>query len=323
MGAATAATAGRARGRDAQRPTEIPTRGWRDIALRVKNQIAEDRLSIISAGVAFYGLLASLPALGALISIYGLLFDPRQVMEQISAMRGFMPGEAVDLLVQQLTELASADSKALGLGVAGGVILALWSASAGVRTMMEALNVAYNETEKRGFFKRVALSLALTLAVVLIGLVAVAAVVLLPAVLDLLGLDSVLESIVYGARWPIVAVVFWFGLLVMYRYGPSRDHPKWAWVSVGGIVVTVMWLAGSVLFSWYVENFGNYNKTYGSMGAVVILLMWLLISAYMVLIGAEINAETERQTKEDTTVDEPKPMGQRGAYAADTVGESP
>ena len=323
MGAATAATAGHARGRDAQRPSEIPKRGWRDIALRVKREVAKDRLSIISAGVAFYGLLASLPALGALISIYGLLFDPRQVMDQIAAMRGFMPGEAVDLLVKQLTELASADTTALGLGVAGGVILALWSASAGVRTMMEALNVAYNETEKRGFFKRMALSLGLTLAVVLIGLVAVASVVLLPAVLDLLGLGSVLEGIVYWVRWPIVAVVFWFGLLVMYRYGPSRDHPKWSWVSVGGIVVTVLWLAGSVLFSWYVENFGNYNKTYGSMGAVVILLMWLLISAYMVLIGAEINAEMERQTRQDTTVDEPQPLGRRGAYAADTVGDSP
>ena len=323
MGAATAATRVSGRGRDAQRPSEIPKRGWRDIALRVKREIAKDRLSIIAAGVAFYGLLASLPALGALISIYGLLFDPREVMDQIAAMRGFMPGEAVDLIVKQLTELASADTQALGLGVAGGVILALWSASAGVRTMMEALNVAYNETEKRGFFKRMALSLGLTLAVVLIGLVAVASVVLLPAVLDLLGLGSVLEGIVYWARWPIVAVVFWFGLLVMYRYGPSRDHPKWSWVSVGGIVVTVLWLAGSVLFSWYVENFGNYNKTYGSMGAVVILLMWLLISAYMVLIGAEINAEMERQTRQDTTVDEPQPLGRRGAYAADTVGDSP
>ena len=273
--------------------------------------------------MAFYGLLASLPALGALISIYGLLFDPRQVMEQISAMRGFMPGEAVDLLVGQLTELASADTKALGLGVAGGVILALWSASAGVRTMMEALNVACNETEKRGFFKRMALSLALTLAVIAIGVVAVASVVLLPAVFNLIGLGGFVEAIVYWVRWPIVALVFWFGLMVMYRYGPSRDRPKWAWVSPGGIVVTVLWLGASVLFSWYVENFGNYNKTYGSMGAVVILLMWLLISAYMVLIGAEINGETERQTRQDTTVDEPRPMGRRGAYAADTVGETP
>jgi membrane protein len=320
---AAAATAGRERGREAQRPTDIPRPGWRDIALRVKREVAKDRLSIISAGVAFYGMLAALPALGALISIYGLLFDPQQVMDQITAMRGVMPGQAVDLIVQQLQELAKADTKALGLGVAGGVLLALWSASAGVRTMMEALNVAYEEKEKRGFLERTALSLLLTLATVLIGAVAVATVVLLPAVIDFLGLGGLLEGVVYYVRWPILAVVFWFGLMVMYRYGPSRDHPQWAWVSPGGIIVTVLWIGGSVLFSWYVENFGNYNKTYGSMGAVVILLMWLLLSAYVVLIGAEINAETERQTRKDTTVDEPQPLGRRGAYAADTVGESP
>jgi membrane protein len=323
MGAATAAVDRHERGRDAQRPTEIPRPGWRDIAIRVKNEIAKDRLSIISAGVAFYGLLASLPALGALVSIYGLLFDPRQVTDQIAAMRGFMPSEAVDLILGQLQELARADTKALGLGVLGGVVLALWSASAGVRTMMEALNVAYNETEKRGFFKRVLLSLALTLANVLIGIVAIAAVVVLPAVLELVGLGGVLETVVYWLRWPIVAAVFWFGLMVMYRYGPSREHPRWTWVSPGGIVVTVLWLLGSVLFSFYVEHFGNYNKTYGSMGAVVILLMWLLLSAYLVLIGAEINAETERQTRKDTTDKPARPMGQRGAYAADTVGETP
>jgi membrane protein len=321
---ATAADArGSERGRDAQRPTEIPKAGWRDILLRVKQQMAEDRLSIIAAGVAFYALLAALPALFALMSIYGLLFDPAQVVEQISAMRGVLPGDALDMIVNLLQELTRADNTALGLGVAGGVILALWTASAGVRTMMEALNVAYDEEEKRGFFKRAAQSLLLTFGAVIAGALTFAAVVLLPAVIGLLGLGDFAETVVSLVRWPILAVVFWAGVVVMYRYGPSRQHPQWAWASVGAIATTVLWLLGSALFSLYVSQFGNYNKTYGSMGAVVILLMWLLLTSYLVLVGAEINAETERQTKRDTTTGQPKPMGQRYAYAADTVGPTP
>jgi membrane protein len=320
---AQAASVGGERGRQAQRPTEIPKAGWRDILLRVKQQMSEDRLSIISAGVAFYALLSALPFLFALMSIYGLVFDPVQVMDQIGALRGVLPGDALDMVLGILQEMTRADNTALGLGVAGGVLLALWTASAGVRTMMEALNVAYDEREKRGFFKRVALSLALTLAAVIAGVVTFSAVVLLPAVVGFLGLGDFAETLVKLVRWPILAAMFWAGVVVMYRYGPSRDHPRWAWASVGAVVVTVLWLAGSALFSFYVSNFGNYNKTYGSMGAVVIMLMWLLITAYLVLIGAEINAETERQTKKDTTVGDPQPMGQRQAYAADTVGRTP
>jgi membrane protein len=312
----------RSRGREANEPKEIPKAGWRDIFVRVKEAMARERLSIIAAGVAFYALLAALPALTALVSVYGMVFDQDQAMDQISALSGLIPGEAVGLLSGQLKELARADHKALGLGAAGGLLLALWSASAAVRTLMAALNVAYHEQEKRGWLKRTALSLLLTLVAITGGIVALSAIVVVPAAINLLGFGAGPQGIAYYARWPILALTYWFGLMVMYRYGPSRDRPRWSWVTWGSLAVTLLWVVGSVLFSWYVEHFGNFNKTYGSLGAVVILLMWLLLSSYAALIGAKINAESERQTRKDSTVGEPRPLGQRHAHAADTVGRA-
>jgi membrane protein len=310
------------RGQPAGRPEQISKEGWWDVLVRVKTEVAEKRFAIIAAGVAFYALLAATPALAALVSIYGLVFDPQQAMDQIAAMRSPIPAEVVDLLDGELKELTQAPPSALGLGVAGGLLLAIWSVSSGVRALMEALNVAYDEEEKRGFFTRMGLSLLLTLGALMGGIAAVGAVVLLPAMLNVAGLGKVPGNVVYYVRWPILAAMFWLGLMVMYRYGPSRNRPRWAWVSPGGLLATVLWLAASALFSWYVESFGNYNKTYGSMGAVVILLMWLLLSAYVVLIGAKINAESERQARKDSTVGEPQPLADRRAYAADTVEQS-
>lgn len=310
------------RGRSAERPRDIPRAGWQDVLWRVKDQLAEDRLSIIAAGVAFYGLLSVFPALTALVALYGLVFDAAQVTQQIESLRGLLPHEALQLLAGQLQDLARTNSTALGLGVAGGVIVALWSASSAVKTLMEALNVAYNEEEKRGFLKRTALALALTLGSIVAVIVALALVAGLPAVIGFLGLGHGLEQLARWAVWPVVAALAWAGIVVMYRYGPSRHEPRWQWVSWGAGFALALWLIGSALFSWYVTSFGNYNKTYGSVGAVVILLMWFLLSAYAVLIGAELNAELERQTRKDTTTGRPEPLGERGAYAADTVGRA-
>lgn len=307
-------------GRSAERPHELPKAGWKDVLWRVKDQLAEDRLSIIAAGVAFYGLLSIFPALTALIALYGLVFDPDQVMQQIQAMQGVLPGQAAQLLASQMQDLSQTSHSALGIGVAGGIILALWSASSAVKTLMEALNVAYDEEERRGFLKRTALALGLTLAAIIGAILAIALVVVLPAIIGFLGLGETLQTLAQWARWPIVVVVVWAGIALMYRYGPSRDRPRVAWLSWGAGAAVLLWLIGSLLFSWYVTSFGNYNKTYGSMGAVVILLMWFLLSAYAVLIGAELNAELERQTRKDTTVGRREPLGQRGAHAADTVG---
>jgi membrane protein len=313
---------GHDRGREARRPGEIPGKGWKDVLWRVKNQIKEDKLSIIAAGVAFYGLLAIFPALIALVALYGLVFDPAQVEQQISAVSGILPAEAADIVLGQLRDLTSTDRRALGAGAIGGIVLALWSASAGMRTLMQALNVAYDEEEKRGFFRFYGTALLLTLGAIAGMIVAISLVVALPAVLKLLGLDDALKWLISIAAWPILIVMVLVGLSIVYRFGPSRRPARWRWVSGGAILATVLWLIGSLLFTFYVTKFGNYNETYGSVGAIVILLMWFLLSSYAVLIGAELNAEMERQTRRDTTPGPEKPLGARGAYAADTVGAS-
>jgi membrane protein len=311
------------RGRGAESPKDIPKRGWRDILMRVKRQMSEDRLSIVAAGVAFYALLAVFPALIALVALYGLAFDPKQVSDQVAALGGVLPPQAADILLGQLQSLTSTQGAALGLGAIGGLVLALWSASAGVRTLMEALNVAYDEEESRGFVSYYGTALLLTLGAIVGAIVAIGVVVALPVVVGFLGLGSFVENIIAYARWPILAIAMIVGLAVIYRYGPSREEPRWSWTSPGALVATLLWVAGSALFSLYVTRFGNYNETYGSMGAVVILLTWFLLGAYAILIGAEINSEMERQTRKDTTTGKPKDMGRRRAHAADTVGKTP
>jgi membrane protein len=311
------------RGRSAEVPQDIPRAGWRDILLRTRRQIGEDRLSIIAAGVAFYALMAIFPALIATVAIYGLLADPQQVEQHVAAVSGLLPREAADILLQQLHDLVGTSQGALGAGAVGGLVLALWSAGAGVRTLMQALNVAYDEEEKRGFFRFHGTALALTLGAIVAAAVAIGFLVALPVALKFLGLGAVAETLIAYARWPLVAAAMITALSVLYRYGPSRDAPRWRWASWGAVLATALWLAASALFSLYVSQFGSYNETYGSVGAVVILLMWFLLSAYAVLIGAELNAEMERQTRKDTTRGRPQPLGKRRAYAADTVGRTP
>jgi membrane protein len=296
-------------------------RGWLEIAKRVKDQIKRDRLSIIAAGVAFYGLLAVFPGLVALVGLYGLVADPASVERHVATLSSILPPQAAEVLATQLHDLVGSDRAALGIGAIGGLLLALWSASSAVRTLMEALNIAYNEKERRGMIRFYATAFILTFGAVLAIIVALGLVVALPALLNALGLNWLVEAAVSLARWPVLALLAIVGFAVVYRYGPSRAQPRWRWVSWGAALAVVIWLIGSALFSLYVTRFGNYNETYGAAGAVVILLMWFLLSSYAILIGAEINAEMERQTRKDTTSGRDKPMGARGAYAADTVGE--
>jgi membrane protein len=309
------------RGREASTPGEIPSRGWLDIARRVKDQIRRDRLSIIAAGVAFYGLLAIFPGLVALVAMYGLFADPGQIERHVASLSTILPPEAAQVVMTQLRDLASTDRAALGLGAIGGLLLALWSASSAVRTLMEALNVAYHEEERRGIIRFYGTALVLTFGGVIAVILAIALVVGLPAFLKLIGLTWLVETVVSLARWPILALLAIVAFAVLYRFGPSRKQPRWHWVSWGATIAVALWIFGSALFSLYVTRFGNYNETYGAAGAVVILLMWFLLSSYAILIGAEINAQMERQTRKDTTSGQERPMGARGAYAADTVGK--
>lgn len=311
------------RGREAAKPGEIPKPGWRDILKRTWAEQSKDNLSLVAAGVAFYAMLALFPAIAALISIYGLLADPAQLQSQIGEVSGVLPGEARSIIQSQLSKVVAGAGGALSLGAVAGLLVALWSASKGMKGLIQALNISYGEDESRSFLKLNAISLLLTASGLLFFILALTAVVAMPALLDNLGLPDAVMWTVSIARWPLLAIAGMLALAVLYRYGPDRDKPRWRWVSWGSAGATVSWLAASLLFSLYVSQFGKYNETYGTLGAVVILLTWLFLTAYVVLLGAELNAEMERQTRKDTTEGRPKPIGGRGAHAADTLGPKP
>lgn len=309
------------RGRRASRPGEIPHKGWKDVLLRVKAEQTKDNLSIVSAGVAFYWFLAVFPALAAAVSIYGLAADPAQLQQQIDALSSVMPQQAYQILKDQLTTVVQHSGGALGLGMIFGILLTIWSANKGMKALITALNIVYDEEESRGFIKLNAVSLLFTFCAILLGLIAIALVIAVPALMGFLHLPDTWNAIFTYLRWPLLALFLVFGLSLAYRFCPHRDAAKWRWVSWGSVLATVLWLAGSILFSLYVANFGSYSKTYGSMGAVVILLLWFFLTTYVMLLGAEVNAEMEHQTRKDTTKGRPEPMGRREAYVADTTGE--
>ncbi len=312
-----------ARGRHAQTPRDIPAKGWRDIAWRVKDELTADHVSVVSAGVAFFGLLALFPAIATLMSIAGLVMDPTTIEEQLSSVASVLPEDAASILQEQARSVASNSGTGLGLAAIAGFLISLYGASKGMLTLIEGMNIAYDEEEKRGFVKLYAVSFALTLFLVLGLLIALAFTVVVPALLGNLGLPDGIVTLVEWGRWPLLAILTMLGLSVLYRFAPSREDPEWRWVSWGAVVATILWLAGSVAFSVYVRNFGSYSESYGALGGVIILLTWLWLSGYIVLLGAEINSEMEHQTERDTTTGRDRPLGERGAIKADEVGRSP
>jgi membrane protein len=308
------------RGREAATPTQIPAKGWKDILWRTYEEFGQDRLMSVAAGVTYYALLALFPALAAMVSVYGLFADPATIQDHLTALSGVLPSSALDIIREQVVRIASASEGTLGLSFIIGLGVSLWSANAGMKAIFDALNIVYDEEEKRGFVKLNLESLTFTLAAVGFILLALTGIVILPIVLDFVGLGSGLEWLLTLARWPVLLAVVIGGLAVLYRYGPSRDKAEWKWVTPGGIVAALLWLVVSMLFSWYVANFGSYNETYGSLGAVIGFMTWIWISSIVVLLGAELNAEMEHQTAKDTTQGPEKPMGARGATMADTLG---
>jgi membrane protein len=311
------------RGRSADRPSAIPASGWRDVLWRLWAQIGEDNVSIVAAGVAFYVMLALFPAITAFVSLFGLIADPGQVQAQFENLRGVVPDDAWSILNDQLTAVASAQTSNLGISALVGLVLALWSAGAGVRAMMTALNIAYHEREKRGFLRFYATAFLFTIGIALLGIISLGVIVIVPVLLNLIELGGIAQVLVRLLPWLVLAGFVAIALGFLYRYGASRAEPKTRWVSWGAILATVLWIGASLLFTIYVSNFGSYNETYGALGAVMVLLLWLWISAFIVLVGAELNAELEHQTERDTTTGRPKPRGERGAYVADHVGEVP
>ena len=308
------------RGREADTPTEIPARGWKDILWRTYEEFQKDRIMSVAAGVTYYALLAVFPAIAALVSIYGLFSDPSTIQDHLSALSGVLPGGGVDIIREQVVRIASQGGGTLGFGFVFGLGLSLWSANAGMKAIFDALNIVYDEEEKRSFIALNLLSLTFTLGAIFFILSALVAIVVLPIVFNFIGLGTQTEWILAIARWPLLLVGIVLGLSVLYRFGPSRDKAEWRWVTPGGIVAAVLWIVVSMLFSWYVANFGSYNETYGSLGAVIGFMTWIWLSTIIVLLGAEINAEMEHQTAKDTTEGSHQPMGTRGAQMADTLG---
>jgi membrane protein len=306
------------RGRSATSPSEIPARGWKDILLRVYEGISEDRILANAAAVTFYTLLALFPGIAALVSIYGLFADPGSIGNQLDAASGILPGGAVDVIRDQLTRLTSQGGTTLGISFVIGLIISLWSANGGVKALFDALNVIYEEREKRSFIRLNLISMVFTIGMIAFLLVALACVVALPVALNYL--PDFIGSVLSIARWPVLLMLVAVALSMIYRYGPSRREPRWRWITWGSAFAAVVWLAASALFSWYAANFGSFNKTYGSLGAVIGFMTWMWLSVIVILIGAKLNAETEHQTARETTTGPEKPLGRRGAKMADTVG---
>lgn len=310
------------RGRTAHSPTAIPWLGWKDILKRAWREIGNDHVSVVAAGVAFYGLLALFPALTSLISIAGLLFEPTEVVAQLSEWTASLPRTAADIIVGQSASVASGSGAALSLAAIGGLALALYSTAKGTKTLIEGLNVAYDEEETRGFVRLNLTALGLTGLMIIALIIAIALGAVVPLVIDALNLPTIAEKLLHLARWIMLAVIAMIGLSLLYRYGPSREDAEWRWITPGAVVAILLWITATAGFSIYVSNFGSYNETYGALGGVIILLTWLWMSAFIVLLGAELNSEIEHQVTKDTTTGPDKPMGQRGALMADTVGEA-
>ena len=312
---------GAERGRDATAPGEIPAKGWKDVAWRLYHELTDDRVLLISAGVTFYLLLALGPLLAALVSIYGLFLDPADIAAQAGALAGVVPGGGIDILTGQLERLAGADQGTLGLAFVVSLGLALWSANAGMKAMFQAMNVAYDEKETRGFVKKTLVTLAFTV-LTIVGIIALAVFNALFTTFE----ESVGLSLPDWLAHLITALAALLALIVLmaclYRFGPCRESPRWQWITPGAVLAGVAIVIVSALFTFYVANFGSYNETYGSLGALVGFLTWLWLVVVVLVMGGELNAEMEHQTARDTTTGEVEPMGERGATVADDLGRA-
>ncbi len=310
------------RGRRADWPSELPPLGWKDILWRVWTEINADRILLVAAGATFYLLLALFPFLAAFVSLYGFVADPKTIADQISFLAGLMPSGGIDVIKDQLRALAAQDRETLSFGFLLGLGFALWSANSGVKVLFDGLNITYDESEKRGFVRLNLLSFVFTFGAILIGVAFIVSVGIVPAILAFFSLGPWTELLIRWGRWPVMLAAAAAAVTLIYRYGPSREPAKLRWLTWGAALASVAWIIASWAFSYYLQNFADYNATYGTLGAVVGFMIWTWISVIILLGGAELNAEMEHQTARDSTTGPPQPMGQRGAVMADTLGET-
>ena len=305
------------RGYNAGSPWDIPFKGWKDIILRLKDKLKTDYVSIFAAGVAFYFFLALFPAIAAVFSIYGLVVDVSQVQQQLTQAADMLPEETYNMIFNMLTQNAEKSSQALGWSLILGILISLWSANKATSAIFEGINMAYHEIDNRGFIKQKALTLAFTLGTIIIGLIAMATVIAFPALVDKLNVPPLLQNVVSLLRWLILGGIVYLAVVILYRFAPDRATSKTIWLVPGALFTTVVWIGGSLLFTFYINNFGSYDQTYGSIAAVIILLLWFFLTGFIIILGAEINSEIEHHTRVDPTTGTESPLGKRGAYYAD------
>lgn len=311
------------RGRKASSPRRIPRPGWRDILIRTKDETIADNLGLVAAGVAFYFFLAVFPAMAAFISLYGLMLDTSDAVKQLQSFFSLLPSDASNVLLDQVRTITGQSGVTLGASAIASLFIAFWSSMKGVLAMITSLNIVYEEEEQRGVIRLRLIALLMTIGAVVFVSVSLASLTIIPLIMRLLNLSELVQLSFSFLRWPILLLIVITLLSILYRIGPDRRQARWRWVTPGAVLATFLWITASALFSWYVSKFGNYNEMYGSIGAVVLLLLWFYLTAYVFLLGAEFDAELEHQTEKDSTVGEPKPIGERGARMADTVGKTP
>ena len=305
------------RGRLAEWPHQIPWLGWRDILWRTYREITHDRLNAVAGSVTFYSLLAIFPALGVFVSLYGLFADVGAVEDQLAQMSLIFPADVVRIVGDQMLRLATERGANLSLAFVVSLLLSIWSANAGMKALFDGLNIAYDEMEKRNYFYRTAMTYGFTFAFLIFLTLISAILVAAPIVLSAANLRT---DWLIGARWLALFAVATAAFTFAYRFGPCRRGARLRWLIPGAVAAALIWLGGSAGFSWFVNNIIRIQVTYGSLGAVIGFMLWVYFSVLVVLMGAEFAAEIEHQTACDTTVGPEKPLGQRGAAMADTVG---
>jgi membrane protein len=299
--------------RDATRTADTPSAGRKASFLGARDHRGRDNVSLVAAGVAFYLFLAVFPAIAALVSLYGLLYDPVDIQRQMSNLAGLLPPAAVSLLEDQLTRMAGAEHT-LGLGFALGIALAVWGASRGMKALSSALNITYGVTERRSYVRLNVAAFVVSFGAIVFVIVALGIIIAFPIALHALGLPDLsgIERELF--RWVPLGVFVMIGLALLYRYAPNRKEAKFRWVSWGSVAAALLWLLVSAIFSLYIAYFGNYNATYGSLGAAIILMLWFYWSAYAVLLGGELNAAIERRTARNPTPEPTHPVGEPGVH---------
>lgn len=284
---------------NAEKPTQLPMKAWRSIALRVYDQLIKDHVSIISAGTAFYFFLAIFPAIAASFSIYGLIMEPAQVQQQMFQLAHILPEQVHHMVSNILERQTEKSESSLGWSLVLSILFSLWSANTGAKAIFEGVNITYNVTDDRGYFQYTAITFLFTIGSILIGFIAIALVVVFPALVGKIGLPPTVETIIQLLRWPILALLVMLALAAIYKVAPYRRNPEFRWINGGAIIATVLWLAGSLLFNLYVNNFSRYDAMYGSFAAVIILILWFFLTAFIILLGAEINSEMENHLSRD------------------------